>query len=133
MKCKGSGIVLGGWRKELEGETVRVMCTDCWRKVDAVPIAPEPRTDLRKDGALVWVSRKQIVDHEAGNKCLTCWRKNAAGWFFMLGFTAFSLFICVIKGAAKDPEVAETTGWVLGIAFAIIVGMVSGLLRARPR
>lgn len=67
VSCAGSGVVLGGYKEEHETKTVRIQCTDCWRRVDVEPITPETRTDLRVDGAPVQVNRKQIVLHERGS------------------------------------------------------------------
>lgn len=50
-----------------------------------VPIAPEPRTDLRLDGSVVMVVRKQIVDHEFGSLCAMRWRRDGHRWFFLAG------------------------------------------------
>ena len=88
-KCPSSGFIMGGYRDEYADDTIKTMCTDCWRKVDAVPIDPEPRTDLRLDGSLVWVIRKQIVDHEAGNAFIVRCRRDAVGWLFLVGCVGF--------------------------------------------
>ena len=79
-KCRGSGFVLGGYQDQYEGQTLKTMCTDCWRQVDAVPIVPQFRTDLRKDGSVVKVIRKQMVDHEFGSLCVMRWRRDGHRW-----------------------------------------------------
>jgi len=85
-KCRGSGVILGGYRKEFEGETFKTKCVECWQVVEEVPIAPEPRTDLRKDGSVVWVVRKQIVDHEFDGVCRKRMRRDWTGYLFLVGF-----------------------------------------------
>ena len=96
-KCPGSGFILGGYRKEYEGLTVRSLCFDCWQMVDEVPIDPEPRTDLRKDGSVVLVMRKQVVDHDYGNAALRWLRRDGPGWLFWIGIVMaiYSLFSIV--------------------------------------
>lgn len=82
--CRGSGFVMGGYRDEFAHDTIRVMCSGCWRMVDAVPIDPEVRTDLRTDGEPVTVLRKRTVDHAFGSVCAMRWRRDAAAWMFRL-------------------------------------------------
>jgi hypothetical protein len=85
-KCRGSGFILGGYRDQYEGQTLKEMCTHCRRQVDAVPIAPEPHTDLRIDGTVVMVIRKQIVDHKFGSLCAMRWRRDGHSWLFLTAF-----------------------------------------------
>ena len=84
MRCLSSGFVLGGYRQELEGETFKETCPACLKKVDVVPIDPEPRTDIYKDGRTVMVVRKQMVDHEFGSVCAMRWRRDYPSWLFLL-------------------------------------------------
>jgi len=99
MKCRGSGWIGGGYRKDLEGETFKITCSYCWRQIDVVPIAPEPRTDLRKDGSVVMVVRKQMVDHEFGSACAMRWRRDGNSWLFLTAIilTVISLIHLVLS------------------------------------
>jgi len=85
-KCRGSGLIFGGYRDDLEGETLRIRCTNCWRKVDVIPIAPEVRTDLRKDRSPVTIIRKQVVDHKFGSLCAMHWRRDKYNWLNLAFF-----------------------------------------------
>lgn len=85
MECPGSGTILGSYRDDLEGQTLKTTCTHCWRQVAMVPIEPEPRTDLRIDGSTVLVVRKQMVPHEFGNIWVMRWRRDGHRWLFWSG------------------------------------------------
>ena len=90
MICQGSGFVMGGYIEAHRTTTIKVTCVTCWRQVDAAPIEPEWRTDLRMDGQPVEVTRKKIVEHEFGNKYLMLWRRDNHLWMFRLSIVLFA-------------------------------------------
>ena len=92
MICEGSGVVLGGYRKDLKHDTFETTCIHCWKQIDVEPIDPEPRTDLRIDGSLVMVIRKRMIDHEFGNVLAMRWRRDVHRWLFWL-----SIAMCLIS------------------------------------
>jgi len=98
-KCRGSGIILGGYRDELADLSFKTRCVECWRMVDEVPVEPEPRTDLRTDGSVVMVNRKQIVDHEFGSICAMRLRRDGHKWLLLV---SLAMIVTGIVGFILD-------------------------------
>ena len=80
--CRYSGTVLGGYIEEHRDTWIQVRCIKCWRLVEAAPVEPEWRTDLRIDGKPVEVLRKRVLDHEFGTACAMRWRRDNNKWLF---------------------------------------------------
>lgn len=83
-ECPGSGFVTGGYVEAHRDTTIESTCTHCWRRVEAVPIEPEWRTDLRIDGEPVEVTRKRVIEHEFGSAWAMRWRRDRVGWMMLL-------------------------------------------------
>jgi hypothetical protein len=92
MKCPGSGFIDSGLRHDLEGQTLKIRCVECWQEVDEVPIPPIPRTDIYKDGRTVMVVSKRVVDHEMGNAWALRWRKEGPSWLLFASFVMTAVF-----------------------------------------
>jgi len=88
---------LGGYIEAHRSTTIQITCIKCWRRVAAVAIAPEWRTDLRIDGEPVEVLVKRVEEHPFGTACAMRWRRDRLSWMFrfavFLTFTSLGLFL----------------------------------------
>lgn len=57
-----------------------------------VPIDPEPRSDLYKDGRTVMILRKQYVDHEFGSRWAMLVRRDGHKWLIWIGLVGLMVW-----------------------------------------